>query len=486
MNRTGKPSTGQDLDDQLAEIVDAYLADLEAGRKPKEQDIIAAHPDLSGQLRDCLASLRFVQSTAREIPSPTTTTQESPPSQLARLGEFRIVRELGRGGMGVVYEAEQMSLGRLIALKVLPFAALLDRRQLQRFKNEAHAAASLHHSHIVPVYSVGCEQGVYYYAMQLIVGCSLEQLLAEIRRERSSSRLADTDLSADIPPTGDRENLGDDSTHRAMHALVTTRLSGDKTAYVRKIVQLGIQAAEALGYAHSNGVIHRDIKPANLLLDVDHHVWITDFGLALLETEASATLSGDLVGTLRYMSPEQASGHHTLLDQRTDVYSLGATLYELLALRPLISGDTREQLLKQILHEEPSGIRKVDGSIPADLETILLKAVQRDPADRYPTSRQLADDLQSFLDNKTISARRPSLVRRAAKWSRRHVAIIAAVAVTLLISLSMSTIFLFAPGRNPKRTGNWPGNRSTTCIPRSLRNGCEISRTCRKRRRSFC
>ncbi len=440
MSQTGtSPTRPQDPEDQVAEIVEKYLADLEAGKSPNVQAIIASHPDLGDRLRDCLASLQFIQSTANEIPSPSETIPASSPSQLGQLGEFRILRELGRGGMGIVYEAEQLSLGRLIALKVLPFAALLDRRQLQRFKNEAHAAATLHHGHIVPVYSVGCEQGVYFYAMQLINGCSLEQLLVELRRERPRTGDDQTDVGADDSSVSRPE----ESTRRAMESLMTTRRSGDKSAYVRKVARLGIQVAEALEYAHSNGIIHRDIKPANLLLDIDQNIWITDFGLAHLESEASATLSGDLVGTLRYMSPEQASGGHALLDQRTDIYSLGATLYELLALRPLVPGETREQLIKRILHEEPVGIRRIDRSIPSDLETILLKAVQKDPADRYHASRQLANDLQSFLDNKSISARRPSLFKRAAKWSRRHIAMIAAVAATLLLSLSVSTVLLY-------------------------------------------
>ena len=250
---------------------------------------------------------------------------------LAELGDYRLVRELGRGGMGIVYEAEQVSLGRRVALKVLPFAAALDPSQLRRFQTEAHAAAQLHHTNIVPVFSVGCERGVYYYAMQFIDGRTLAQVVLDQQRA--------------VPP-GHEPSWP----HSGPSALGTT---SDRARF-RLVAELGIQAAEALDHAHRLGIVHRDIKPANLLLDVRGNLWITDFGLARLQDEAGLTLTGDLLGTLRYMSPEQALAHRGAVDHRTDIYALGVTLYELLTLRPAMAGTDRQELLRRIARRNRS------------------------------------------------------------------------------------------------------------------------------------
>src|SRR5262249_6071443 len=221
------------------------------------------------------------------------------------LGDFRLVREIGRGGMGVVYEAVQLSLGRRVALKVLPFAAALDARQLRRFKNEAQAAAHLHHPHIVPVYAVGSERGVHYYAMQFIDGQTLSAQIQELR-QRQIDKVARWQ--------GDKVTEGP-GTLPSCH-LVTL------SEFFRTAARLGLQAAEALEHAHGVGVVHRDVKPANLLIDGPGNVWVTDFGLARLQSEPGLTMTGDLLGTLRYMSPEQALARPGGVDHRTDVYSL--------------------------------------------------------------------------------------------------------------------------------------------------------------------
>jgi hypothetical protein len=226
---------------------------------------------------------------------------------------------------------------------------------------------------------------------------------------------------------------------------LTTQRSGGHPEFFRTVVRLVLQAAEALEYAHAMGVVHRDIKPANLLVDDRGNLWITDFGLAQFHADAGLTGTGDLLGTLRYMSPEQAAGRRTVIDHRTDVYSLGATLYELLARRPLHDGSDRATLLHQILHEEPRPPRSVDRSIPAELETIILKAVAKEPDERYASARELAGDLRRFLEDRPILARRPSLAEKARKWARRHRAIVASLVVTLLLSvagLSTATILI--------------------------------------------
>ena len=267
--------------------------------------------------------------------------------------------------MGVVYEAEQMSLCRRVALKVLPFASALDPKQLQRFKNESMAAAHLHHPNIVPVHAVGCERGVHYYAMQYIDGQSLSALIEELRRIEAdagkgpprpgdeafamacgltSGRLGVAGPGPDADQTTamyDPEAPGPSAANNPPPTSAVPPLDGPSTrgrAYFHTVARLGMQAAEALEHAHEQGVLHRDIKPANLLVDGRGNLWITDFGLARLQGDAGLTMTGDLLGTLRYMSPEQALAKRVGIDHRTDIYSLGATLYEMLTLEPVYAG----------------------------------------------------------------------------------------------------------------------------------------------------
>jgi serine/threonine protein kinase len=210
--------------------------------------------------------------------------------------------------------------------------------------------------------------------------------------------------------------------------------------YIRAVARLGIQAAEALEHAHQRGVLHRDIKPANLLVDDQGELWITDFGLAQVQGDASASMSGNIVGTLRYMSPEQALGHRVLLDGRTDIYSLGVTLYELLTLRPALDGKDRSEILRKIAQHEPTPVRKLNPAVPADLETIVHKAMSKEVRDRYATAQELADDLHRFLEDKPVQARRPSLLNRSSKWARRHRALVGMGVVLLAVSAAGMTV----------------------------------------------
>ena len=364
-----------------------------------------------------------------------------------QLGDFRILREIGRGGMGVVYEAEQASLGRRVALKVLPFAAVLDPRQLQRFKNEALAAACLIHQNIVPVYSVGCERGVHYYAMQYVEGESLAQVVRDLRRAEGLDDRASAHPSpenAEARPAAESRAVAEtatkacDGTGRATPSFAARPTKNPE--YFRRIARLGIQAAEALDHAHQHGILHRDIKPANLILDTTDNLWITDFGLARFESEASITITGDLVGTLRYMSPEQAQAKRVIVDHRTDIYSLGVTLYELLALEPAYAGSAREEILRQIAFDEPRRLRSRNRAIPAELEIIVLKAMEKLPEHRYGTAQEMADDLRRFMMDEPIRARRPTLTQRLRKWSRRHKSIAASVACIAAILLVAVTV----------------------------------------------
>jgi serine/threonine protein kinase len=439
-DRVHAPSASAQLaeDPRLAEALDTYRTLLEVGRRPDRREFLGRYPDLAEALSECLAGLEFVHAVAPHLSQPADATGSAPRiegvSSVLPLGDYRILRELGRGGMGVVYEALQLSLGRRVALKVLPFAAAVDARQLQRFRNEAQAAAQLHHSNIVPVYAVGTERGVHYYAMQLIEGYTLAALIEELRAEGRGARSEESN-----------ERAAKASTLRPSLSTLSPRPSAlAPSSYIRTVAGLAVQAAEALEHAHQMGVIHRDIKPANLMVDLRGNLWVTDFGLAHCQQQAGLTLSGDLLGTLRYMSPEQALAKRVLVDHRTDIYSLGVSLYELLTLEPAFPGSDRQELLRQIAFEEPRPLRRLDRSIPADLETIVQKALAKNPAERYASARELADDLERFLADQPIQARRPTPVQRLRKWARRHQAAVTVAVVSGFVCLLLAVGLLLA------------------------------------------
>src|SRR5262245_18492607 len=348
-------------------ILDRYLADLQAGEAPDRDHLLAEHPDLAAELEACLDGIEFVHR----------ATGPAAPETPATLGEFRIVRELGRGGMGVVYEAEQTSLRRRVALKVLRLGAVADEEAMQRFRREAETVARLHHTNIVPIFAIGSERGVHYYAMQLIQGRSLADVLAESQR-------------------------------------------GGKPLPSADIARWGLQAAEALAHAHRRGVIHRDIKPSNLLLDTEGIVWLTDFGLAKCADEATLTLCGMLMGTPRYMSPEQAESIRRPIDHRTDVYSLGASLYELATGRPVFDAIAPMVVIAQILNDDPARPRQIRPDLPRDLETVILTCLAKDPAQRYATAQAMAEDLRAVGDTRPIRARRAGALVTAVRYVRKR------------------------------------------------------------------
>jgi serine/threonine protein kinase len=421
------------LDSLVGRVADEFLRRQEAGERPDVEEYVARHPEAADLLRRVLASLRVLDHSLSGVPQEAANGDGA----VGTLGDFRIVREVGRGGMGIVYEAEQLSLGRRVALKVLPFAATMDPRQLQRFHNEARAAAGLHHTNIVPVYAVGCERGVHFYAMQFIEGQTLAALIAEPARRGDPAPLtADQPTTPHVPaaPAADT----------AERAAASTERPARDAAYFRRVAGWGIQAAEALDHAHQLGIVHRDVKPANLMIDAAGCLWVTDFGLAQVQSEARVTMTGDLVGTLRYMSPEQALAQRVVIDHRTDVYSLGATLYELLTSRPAFDGADRQELLRQIAFEEPKPPRRLNRAIPHELETIVLKALEKNPRDRYATAQELADDLRRWLEDRPIRARPPTPRQRVTRWARRHQAIAWAALVILIVTvpvLTFSTIW---------------------------------------------
>lgn len=404
---------------EAAESLLGQLADefIEAHHRNAPQDIedmASRHPELADVIRQMFPAMLALRS-----PSVGTVA----PDELLRgeeLGDFLLLRQIGRGGMGIVYEAIQRSLGRRVALKVLPLAAILDDRHLRRFQNEARAAAILQHPHIVSIYGVGCERGVHYYAMQLIDGPSLAEVLLHEVPTPASDAAADPNASTEA------------------YAALSTRGAKRGELY-RAVARLGVQAAEALDYAHREGVIHRDIKPSNLLLDRHGKLWIADFGLARIQSGGDLTHTGDVLGTLRYMSPEQFTDNK-IVDHRTDVYSLGLTLYEMLARRPAFDSAPREQLIHKILNEDSTPLRKLDAAIPVDLETIVLKAVNKEPGDRYATAGELALDLVRYLDNRPIRARRLSLVELWTRWARRHQALAWSAGAMVMLALILVSV----------------------------------------------
>jgi eukaryotic-like serine/threonine-protein kinase len=399
MNASSGSTDDESLMGEDAELAERVAALAERLRRGESVDL----DDCDGEeLRKLLPTIRTMAGWSRQ---PLATTH------LRHLGDFRLVRELARGGMGIVYEAVQTSLGRRVALKVLRDSAALDPRCLLRFQVEAQAAGSLRHPHIVPVYTTGSEGGIVYYTMQYIQCRDLARIIRDLRQDSST------------------EAIGVDPCKIAPRKPLLEQGS----SFERDVARLARQAALALEYAHANDVLHRDIKPSNLLIDDKGDLWVTDFGLARIRGGLDLTQTDEALGTPRYMSPEQALGRRTPVDGRTDIYSLGATLYEILTLATPFPGDDRLDLLRRIAQEEPTPPRRIDPRIPVELETIVLKAMAKVPADRYATAADLADDLGRFLEDRPIRARRPSALDRAAKWTRRHRKLMAAAAATCLL-----------------------------------------------------
>jgi serine/threonine protein kinase len=426
-------------DPRVLALVKEYQSEWETGRRPDRVIYLARHPELAAVIGIYLDSIDMLHSGAQGL-SGTERRSIRLDTGLARgdrLGEFVLIREIGRGGMGVVYEAFQPSLNRRVAVKVLPAIFAADRMRLQRFTVEAQAAAAVAHPHIVTVYAIGEDRGIHYYAMRLVDGAPLDILAAGTTT--ATHNLGET---CSYSPSSPSTEKGEPDTH-ATGFTVNQRTAEsvcplielsrtDRLAYHKEIARLGSQVARALDHAHQCGVVHRDIKPANLLLDKDRHIWVTDFGLAQLADGPTVTRTGNAVGTLRYMSPEQAAGLRHRLDHRTDVYSLAATIYELAAGRAVFPAEEPAVLVRQIVHDDPTPPSTVDAAFPNDFETVLLKALQKEPQDRYATASELADDLDRFLAGQPVLARRPSVWDRAKRWVGRHPATVAAALFSLV------------------------------------------------------
>jgi WD40 repeat protein/serine/threonine protein kinase/tetratricopeptide (TPR) repeat protein len=565
-------------------LAEEFQARKKRGEKPTLEEYVARHPELADEIRDLFPAILMMEDLGGASVAGSAADAPAPSSIPKQIGDYRILREVGRGGMGVVYEAEQESLGRRVALKVLPAHALMDNKQIRRFEREAKAAARLHHTNIVPVFGVGHEVGAHYYVMQFIQGLGLEAVLEELQRLKvkkhihssaagktrsqgyAAERPADPDATilrkpvpapaTPVPPAADKTHLlagapqdvrgegvrgegvrGEDSRtefqapaearpsgssggamdlsavniaqslmtgvfaaapdegeqttdvtigsregtpesgeaptglrstglradpRQAEDSVVSAtrtgpnpsgNLSGDRSdlsglsesgqRYWQSVARIGLQVAQALDYAHGQGVLHRDIKPSNLLLDLKGTVWVTDFGLAKSNDAEDLTHTGDIVGTVRYMAPERFRGES---DARSDVYALGLTIYEMLALKPAFEEKDRAKLMKEVMHGEPARLRRVNGSVPRDLETIVHKAIAHDREHRYKNAAAMADDLKRYLEDRPIQARQVSVRERFWRWCRRNPALAAStgLAVAGLLAVAVVSVFFAA------------------------------------------
>jgi WD40 repeat protein/serine/threonine protein kinase/Flp pilus assembly protein TadD len=471
--------------DPVEVLAEDFIARKRRGEKPTLSEYTEKYPELAADIRDLFPALLMMEDLGESSLAATGPHLPKTPA-LRQLGEYRILREVGRGGMGVVYEAEQQSLGRRVALKVLPPHALNDPQHVQRFEREARAAARLHHTNIVPVFGLGHQDGTHFYVMQFIQGLGLDGVMKELRDLRAAKTRQPTSVAA--PHSGHlvgaacaQGHTSNGRLRQVAHSLMTgsfhlsevpfgaddaapstvtggasesvvprlpdgsdlSSVSGADTRYCRSVARIGVQVAEALEYAHNQGVFHRDIKPSNLLMDMKGTVWVTDFGLAKAGDGEDLTQTGDIVGTVRYMAPERFQGRS---DGRSDVYSLGLTLYELLALRPAFDQRDRAKLVEQVLHEEPPRLRKLNRAVPRDLETVVQKAMAREPEGRYARAADLAADLKRFLDDRPIQARRINGLERTWRWCRRKPALAFAVglaAAALLAVTVVSSLFAY-------------------------------------------
>ena len=462
---------GEDDRDPFEILLDAFTAAVRRGEAGSIEDWAKRHPEHAEQIQELFPTILALEG----VRQGSSSGGRAGISVIDRLGDFRIVREIGRGGMGVVYEAEQESLGRRVAVKVLP--PLRDPKRVHRFEREARTAARLHHTNIVPIFGVGEHDGWHYYVMQFIRGVGLDVVLRALRHappgtgaeaagltpeeavvmlrtgrfggatgaSATGSAAASTAVSGPSSASGTPHVPGRGPASGATAGATPTRgperdpgpPRHPRDPYWRSVARLGRQVAQALAYAHGQGILHRDVKPANLLLDAQGGIWVTDFGLAKAVGHDGLTRSGDLVGTLQYMAPEQLQGRY---DARTDVYGLGLTLYELMTLRPAFVDEDRGGLLKKIEKGDPTPPSELGTGVPRDLETIVLKAIQHDPRHRYASAQDFADDLQRFLEDRPIRARRATSAEQFVRWCRRNraVASLGGIALVAVVAAAVT------------------------------------------------
>lgn len=449
--------SGSDSKISIDQIADSFAERLERGERPSIAEYKKRYPDLADRIDAVFPALLLLENIDSRPQDRTPFIDDSIPHIV---GDYQIIQEIGRGGMGIVFEARHTTMRRRVALKVLPKSAADRLDGVSRFMTEARSAGQLHHTNIVPVFEVGEIDGLHFYAMQFIHGDNLDRVINDIKRYNSSADLEELDEGAVAPA-----NLSQSVALSMVNGQPAPRQDGDSIAharhadtipinamdtygksskpsnsvsssglsdsvfgtsdtsygprsgnsYLQRVAAVGVQVADALEHAHRHGVLHRDIKPANLILDTEGTVWITDFGLAKYQDDLTQT--GDLIGTLRYMAPERFSGD---ADCRSDIFSLGLTLYELATLQCAFNETNRAKLMRDVSSRTPVRPTEINKKIPADLETIILKSIDPLPEKRYQSAEKLAADLRLFLADRPINARRPSMTERLWRIGRRN------------------------------------------------------------------
>lgn len=427
-------------DDRLGAVLEDFEARRRAG-EPVDVDALAAeHPDLADDLRALVPTIDAL--IASSIPRPTTGVLPD----FEQLGPYRLVREIGRGGMGIVFEAEDERLGRRVALKLLPPQFQLAPTFLERFKVEVKAAATLTHDHIVPVYEAGEDRGVHYCAMQLIDGLPLDQLIRRVKAWRSGA----VDETVIEPSLADLVDSDGASPLPAEASNGSPAMRSRRMLFFRSVARLMIDVCEAVAHAHTAGTLHRDLKPSNLIVDRAGKVWVSDFGLAKVEGAGNLTQTGEMLGTLRYLAPERLEEGGGSSSASGDIYALGLILYELLTLEPAFGAVDRAALVKQVGDGRTRRPRRIDPGIPPDLETIALKAMSPLPAARYPTAAAIADDLRAFLGARPIAARPPKLGYLLRLAVRRNRIATAAAGLAMFVVLGSIAAYVVALNRTVK------------------------------------
>ncbi len=440
--------------DPLEELAEEFASRCRRGESPSISEYVARYPRYGKEIEELFPTVAMMeQLRIEEKTHRTAAVQQSASASCPRhIGDFEIIQEIGRGGMGVVYEAEQRSLGRRVAVKVLPKHVFLLDKHVKRFQREAQTAAKLHHTNIVPVFGVGDQDGLHYYVMQLIRGVGLDEIIWMLRG-MADSATEQRDSFGDIrelvrsltlgkfsAAAGARvDNQTDNSDgHEDGGREIPDISIGAPAEHWQAIARIGIQAAEALAFAHGQGTLHRDIKPANLLIDEDGVVRVADFGLARAVEHSDAGHGEEVVGTLRYMAPEQLRG---VAEARSDIYALGLTLYEMLTLRPAFDNSAKMDAGDR---QSPAPPKSINPAISRDLETIVLKCLAEEPSKRYQTAAALAADLQRFLEDRPVRARRVSTMERLWRWCRRNPALAATSALSGVLLVAVAATALVA------------------------------------------
>jgi WD40 repeat protein/tRNA A-37 threonylcarbamoyl transferase component Bud32 len=390
----GKTTDTLARDERLQEVVLAYLKAVDAGQTPDQEELLARHPELVTDLKAFFSGHQKIRAAIVPLQGALQPPL-SPPFSKRIFGDYELLEEIAHGAMGVVYKARQISLKRIVALKMIRSGQLASAEEVRRFRTEAENAATLDHRNIVPIYEVGEIDGQHYFTMKQIKGGSLAQ---QMRRFRYSSRAS---------------------------------------------ARLIAKVARGVHHAHQSGILHRDLKPANILLDRRGQPHVTDFGLAKrVEGGAGMTQTGVIVGTPSYMAPEQAAGKKQLTTS-ADVYALGAILYELLTGRPPFWANNVIETLRKVIEQEPARPKSINPRIDRDIETICLKCLEKDPGKRYGSAQRLAEDLEHWLAGEPIEGRRTSILERAIKWAKRNPVMAGMGSLVILILVSATAVSFF-------------------------------------------